>query len=66
MNGRNGEGLDINCNLDRNSAWQDGNGDVFFVLTANKDIEEGEWLMWKYDWQSGSGVAMQGLTFSFD
>ncbi len=66
MNGRNGEGNDINCNVVRHSAWRDATGDVFFVVKANRDIAAGEWLMWKYDWQSGSGVVIPGLSFSFD
>jgi serine/threonine protein kinase len=66
MNGRKGEGDDINCYLDRNSAWRDSNGDVFFVLKANRDTAPGEFLMWKYDWQSGIGVLIPGFAFSFD
>ena len=66
MNGRDGVGFDINCDLDRKSAWRDEEEGVWFLLTANRDIAAGEWLMWKYAWQSGAGIAMPGLTFSFD
>ena len=66
MNGREGIGLEINCTLDHNSAWEDGSGDVYYVLTANRDIEEGEWLMWKYNWQSGAGIAIPGVSFFFN
>ena len=66
MNGREGIGLEINCTLDHNSAWEDGSGDVYYVLTANRDIEEGEWLMWKYNWQSGAGIAIPNVSFFFN
>ena len=66
MNGEIGEGYEINCDLDRHSAWLDGTGGVWFLLRANRDINEGEWLMWKYDWTSGAGIVFPGLTFSFN
>ena len=66
MNGRDGEGHDINCDLDRHSAWLDGQGGVWFVVRANRDIDEGEWLMWKYNWTAGAGIVIPGLTFAFD
>jgi len=66
MNGRRGVGLDINCDLDRSSAWLDEEGGVWFLLKANRDIEEGEWLMWNYDWTAGAGIVIPGLTFAFD
>jgi serine/threonine protein kinase len=66
MNGRDGVGYDVNCDLDRASAWQDSAGCVWFVLRANRDIAEGEWLMWKYNWMAGAGIATPGLTFAFD
>ena len=66
MNGRDGVGYDINCDLDRTSAWLDGQGGVWFVVRANRDIDEGEWLMWKYSWNAGPGIAIPGLTFAFD
>ena len=65
MNGRDGVGFDVNCDLDRHSAWLDGAGGVWFVLRANRAIKAGEWLMWKYNWMSGAGIAIPGLTFSF-
>jgi hypothetical protein len=66
MNGRDGVGFDVNCDLDRASAWLDDAGCVWFVLRANRDIAEGEWLMWKYNWMAGAGIAIPGLTFTFD
>lgn len=66
MNGYEGRGHDINCRLDRGSAWRDENGGVWFVLYANRNIEEGEFLMWNYDWKSGPGVGIEGVTYSFD
>jgi hypothetical protein len=66
LNGRDGEGHDINCVLDRHSAWLDGQGGVWFVVKANRDIDEGEWLMWQYNWTAGPGIAIPGLTFAFD
>jgi hypothetical protein len=66
MNGRDGVGFDINCDLDRTSAWLDGEGGVWFVLKANRDIAAGEWLMWKYNWKAGAGIAIPGLMFAFD
>jgi hypothetical protein len=66
MNGRDGVGFDINCDLDRTSAWLDGEGGVWFVLKANRDIAVGEWLMWKYNWTAGAGIAIPGLMFAFD
>ena len=66
MNGRDGVGFDVNCDLERTSAWQDGAGGVWFVLRANRDIAEGEWLMWKYNWTAGAGIPTPGLTFAFD
>jgi hypothetical protein len=66
MNGRDGVGFDVNCDLDRASAWLDDAGCVWFVLRANRDIAEGEWLMWKYNWTAGAGIAIPGLTFAFD
>ncbi len=56
-NARNGVGFDINCDLDRNSAWLDGDGG---------DIAAGEWLMRKHNWMVGPDIAIPGLTFSFD
>jgi hypothetical protein len=36
------------------------------VLKANRDIAAGEWLMWKYNWKAGAGIAIPGLMFAFD
>ncbi len=66
MNGNIGGGHDINCYLDRNSAWKDSAGCVWFVLKANRDIAEGEFLVWKYVWRAGSGIAIPGVTYSFE
>ena len=66
MNGMDGEGVDINCDLDRHSAWLDNQGNVWYLLKANRDIREGEWLMWSYKWRAGAGIAIPGLTFQFD
>jgi hypothetical protein len=64
-NGRDGVGFDINCDLDRHSAWPDRTGGVWCLLRANRDIAEGEWLMWSYNWSAGAGIAIPGITFSF-
>jgi hypothetical protein len=66
MNGRDGDGHDVNCTLDRHSAWRDEAGRVWFLLKANRDISEGEWLMWKYDWRAGAGLSGQGAAYTFD
>ena len=66
MNGRDGDGPDVNCTLDRHSAWKDEAGRVWFLLRANRDISEGEWLMWKYDWRAGAGLSGQGAAYTFD
>ena len=66
MNGRDGVGLDVNCDLDRTSAWLDDEGGVWFVIRANRDITAGEWLMWKYNWMAGAGIAIPGLMFAFE
>ena len=66
MNGRDGVGLDVNCDLDRTSAWLDDEGGVWFVIRANRDIAPGEWLMWKYNWMAGAGIAIPGLMFAFE
>ena len=66
MNGRDAEGPDINCKLERHTAWLDNAGRVWFVLYANRDIAAGEWLMWRYNWRQGPGICTPGLTFSFD
>ena len=66
LNGRDGVGYDINCDLDRTSAWLDDEGGVWFVIKANRDIAAGEWLMWKYNWTAGAGIAIPGLVFAFD
>ena len=66
LNGRDGVGYDINCDLDQHSAWLDDDGGVWFVIKANRDIAAGEWLMWKYNWTAGAGIAIPGLAFAFD
>ena len=66
LNGEDCEGVHINCDLVRRSAWLDGEGGVWFVLRANRDIAAGEWLMWKYNWTAGAGIVIPGLTFAFD
>ena len=66
MNGRDGVGFDVNCDLDRTSAWLDDAEGVWFVIKANRDIAPGEWLMWKYNWMAGAGIAIPGLMFAFD
>ncbi len=66
MNGVDGVSYEINCDLDRDSAWLDDAGSVWFLLNANRDIEEDEWLMWSYNWTSGAGILFPGLTFSFN
>ena len=66
MNGVDGVSYEINCELDRDSAWLDDAGSVWFLLNANRDIEEDEWLMWSYNWTSGAGILFPGLTFSFN
>ena len=66
MNGIGGVGFEVNCDLDRNSAWPDGSGGVWVLLTANRDIKAGEWLMWNYIWTAGAGIVIPGLTFAFD
>ena len=40
--------------------------DVVYILYANRDIEEGEFLMWKYNHRAGASLLIPGLSFSFD
>jgi hypothetical protein len=65
MNGIDQVLWEVNCKLDRQSAWLHGE-DVVYVLYANRDIEAGEFLMWKYNHRAGASLLIPGLTFSFD
>lgn len=65
MNGIDEQSWQINCNLDRQSAYLIGD-DVVYILYANRDIEEGEFLMWKYNHRAGASLLIPGLSFSFD
>ena len=65
MNGIDEISWKVNCNLDRHSAWSNGE-DVWFVLYANRDIAAGEFLMWKYNHRAGASLLIPGVSFSFD
>jgi hypothetical protein len=65
MNGMDEVCWEVNCTLDRQSAWLSGE-DVVYVLYANRDIEAGEFLMWKYNHRAGASLLIPGLSFSFD
>jgi hypothetical protein len=65
MNGIDEISWRINCHLDRQTAWLSGE-DVVYVLYANRDIEAGEFLMWKYNHQAGASLLIPGIQFNFD
>jgi hypothetical protein len=39
---------------------------VWFVVYANRDIAEGEFIMWKYNPYAGSGLLAHGKPYSFE
>jgi hypothetical protein len=65
MNGFDNLISEINCRLDRHSAWR-GGGDVWFVMYARRDTSEGEFLMWKYNPFAGASLRIPGVSISFD
>jgi hypothetical protein len=66
MNGYPSNNLEINCTLDRHSAWPDDQGNVWMIMYASRDIEAGEYLMWNYNPACGLGGASNGVAYSFD
>jgi len=65
MNGFDDLREEVNCTLNRNTAWKYGD-DVWFVVYANRDIAEGEFIMWKYNPYAGSGLLAHGKPYSFE
>ena len=65
MNGFDENRHEVNCVLDRHTAWRSGDN-VWFVMYAKRDISEGEFLMWKYNPSAGAGLSVRGKTYSFD
>jgi hypothetical protein len=66
LNGYQSNDLEINCTLDRHSAWPDDEGNVWMIMYAIRDIDAGEYLMWNYNPVGGLGGASNGVAYSFD